>query len=71
MIYSRLTGTLIIVFAFAAGIAYRLDTVGIWRPAAAGLLEQLSLVLGYGWMVAVAVVYLSPPDSGDSRRVAS
>jgi hypothetical protein len=66
-IYSRLTGALIIVFAFAAGIAYRLDTLGIWRPAAAGLLEQISLLIGYGWLVAVAVLYLSRPASGKTR----
>lgn len=56
--YSLITGILIIVLAFAAGIAYRLDTLGLWRPAPAGLLEQLSLLLGYCWAVAVAVHYL-------------
>lgn len=52
-VYSRLSGTLIIVFAFAAGIAYRLDTLGIWRPAPAGLLEHLSLLAGFCWLIAV------------------
>ncbi|MEV0351475.1 DUF998 domain-containing protein [Nonomuraea sp. NPDC050680] len=52
---SRLSGTLIIVFAFAAGIAYRLDTLGLWRPAPAGLLEHLSLLTGFCWIIAVGV----------------
>ncbi|MGP3913306.1 DUF998 domain-containing protein [Nonomuraea sp. 10N515B] len=54
-VYSRLSGTLIIGFAFAAGIAYRLDTQGIWRPAPAGLLEHLSLLSGFCWLIAVGV----------------
>ncbi|MFC4116972.1 DUF998 domain-containing protein [Nonomuraea zeae] len=54
-VYSRLSGTLIIVFAFAAGIAYRLDTQGIWRPAPAGMLEHLALLAGFCWAAAVAV----------------
>ncbi|MEV0386816.1 DUF998 domain-containing protein [Nonomuraea sp. NPDC050643] len=57
-VYSRLSGTLIIVFAFAAGIAYRLDTQGIWRPAPAGLLEHLSLLTGFCWLIAVGVYLL-------------
>jgi hypothetical protein len=54
-VYSRLSGALIIIFAFAAGIAYRLDTQGLWRPAPAGLLEHLSLLTGFCWTIAVAV----------------
>ncbi|MEV0235063.1 DUF998 domain-containing protein [Nonomuraea sp. NPDC050786] len=54
-VYSRLSGILIIVFAFAAGIAYRLDTLGIWRSAPAGLLEHLSLLAGFCWLFAVGV----------------
>ncbi|MEV1249392.1 DUF998 domain-containing protein [Nonomuraea sp. NPDC049750] len=63
-VYSRLSGTLIIVFAFAAGIAYRLDTQGIWRPAPAGLLEHLSLLAGFGWVAALAVHLLRRHASG-------
>ncbi|MFI6743200.1 DUF998 domain-containing protein [Nonomuraea sp. NPDC050451] len=54
-IYSRLSGALIITFAFAAGIAYRLDTLSVWRPAPAGLLEHLSLLTGFVWIIAVGV----------------
>ncbi|WP_440106083.1 DUF998 domain-containing protein [Streptosporangium sp. H16] len=55
VVYSRLSGTIIIVFAFAAGIAYRLDTLDVWRPAPAGLLEHLSLLAGFCWAAALAV----------------
>ncbi|WP_433432104.1 DUF998 domain-containing protein [Nonomuraea sp. CA-141351] len=55
VVYSRLSGALIIGFAFAAGIAYRLDTLGLWRPAPAGLLEHLSLLTGFSWIIAVGV----------------
>ncbi|WP_188196828.1 DUF998 domain-containing protein [Nonomuraea sp. SYSU D8015] len=54
-LYSRLSGALVIVFAFAAGIAYRLDTLGVWRPAPAGLLEHLSLLTAFCWIIAVGV----------------
>ncbi|WP_188197382.1 DUF998 domain-containing protein [Nonomuraea sp. SYSU D8015] len=54
-VYSRLSGALIITFAFAAGIAYRLDVLGLWRPAPAGMLEHLSLLTGFGWIIAVGV----------------
>jgi hypothetical protein len=46
---------LIIVFAIAAGIAYRLDTQGILQPAPAGLLEHLSLLAGFGWRIASGI----------------
>jgi hypothetical protein len=49
------SGALIITFAFAAGIAYRLDVLDLWRPAPAGLLEHLSLLTGFGWIIAVGV----------------
>jgi hypothetical protein len=44
----------VLLFAFAAGIAYRLDTLSAWRPAPAGLLEHLSLLAGFCWIIAVA-----------------
>lgn len=59
--YLRTSGVLVIVFAFAAGFAYRLDTLGIWRPAPAGLLEHLSLVTGFFWIIAVAVCLIRGP----------
>ncbi|MEO3876700.1 DUF998 domain-containing protein [Nonomuraea sp. B12E4] len=59
--YSRVSGVLILVFAFAAGIAYRLDTLGMWRPAPAGLLEHLSLLTGFCWIIAVSVHLLRRP----------
>ena len=46
---------LIIVFTIAAGIAYRLDTQGIWRPAPAGLLEHVSLLARFGWLIAIGI----------------
>lgn len=67
---SRLSGALIIVFAFAAGIAYRLDTLGLWRPAPAGLLEHLSLLTGFCWIIAVGVHLLRrrvPEGAGHTR----
>lgn len=57
-IYSRASGVLIIALAFAAGIAYRLDTLDIWRPGPAGLLEQISLIVGYIWLILIARHYL-------------
>ena len=44
-IHTRISGLLIIVFAIAAGIAYRLDTQGIWQPAPAGPGEEIAMVL--------------------------
>jgi hypothetical protein len=64
--YSRLSGGLIIVFAFAAGIAYRLDTLGLWRPAPAGLLEHLSLLTGFCWIIVLGTHLLRTPIVGDS-----
>jgi hypothetical protein len=43
--YTRISGLLTIVFAIAAGIAYRLDTQGIWQPAPAGPGEEIAMVL--------------------------
>ncbi|MGW6502017.1 DUF998 domain-containing protein [Nonomuraea angiospora] len=66
-VYSRLSGALIIVFAFAAGIAYRLDVLSVWRPAPAGLLEHLSLLTGFGWIIAVGVHLLRSHVTGGSN----
>lgn len=63
-VYSRTSGGGVIVFAFAAGIAYRLDTLDIWRPAPAGLLEHLSLLTGFAWIVAVSVHLLRRQSTG-------
>lgn len=61
--YSRVSGTLIIGFAFAAGTAYRLDVQDIWRPAPAGLLEHTALLAGFCWIVALGVRLLRKPAS--------
>ncbi|TMR20558.1 DUF998 domain-containing protein [Nonomuraea turkmeniaca] len=54
-VYSRLSGAIVIVAAFAAGIAYRLDILNLWQPAPAGLLEHLSLLAGFCWLIAVSM----------------
>ncbi|HEX6339906.1 DUF998 domain-containing protein [Umezawaea sp.] len=61
--YSRVSGTLIIIFAVAAGIAYRLDVQDVWRPAPAGLLEHAALLAGFCWIIALAVRLLREPTS--------
>lgn len=61
--YSRVSGTLVIVFAVAAGIAYRLDVQDVWRPAPAGLLEHTALLAGFCWIIALAVRLLREPTS--------
>lgn len=70
-IYSRLSGTLVIIFAFAAGIAYRLDTQGVWRPAPAGLPEHLALLTGFCWTMALAVHLLRAHPVDRPDRVAT
>ena len=55
--FSLVAGTLVLVFAFAAGIAFRLDSLEIWRPAPAGILEQLSLLAACGWLMAIGIHY--------------
>ncbi|WP_104176113.1 DUF998 domain-containing protein [Arthrobacter sp. Y81] len=66
--FSLVTGTLIIVFAIAAGIAYRLDSLGIWQPAPAGILEQLSLLAAYSWLIGFGIHYAAPNLSVRPRR---
>ncbi|MFI6387099.1 DUF998 domain-containing protein [Nonomuraea sp. NPDC050547] len=53
--YSRCTGALVIAFAIAAGIAFRLDASGVLRPAPAGLLEHAALLVGFAWIIAVGL----------------
>lgn len=61
--YSRISGGLILAFAFAAGIAYRLDVQDVWRPASTGLLEHAALLSGFCWIIALAVRLLSKHTS--------
>ncbi|MFI6928581.1 DUF998 domain-containing protein, partial [Nonomuraea spiralis] len=53
-IYSRWSGALVITFAIAAGVAFRLDAQGVVRPAPAGLLEHAALVVGFAWITVAA-----------------
>jgi hypothetical protein len=75
-IYARISGMLIIVFAIAAGIAYRLDTQGVWQPAPAGQLEHLSLLAGFGWLIAIGLylyrngTVFAPATSTGTRTLA-
>jgi hypothetical protein len=64
--FSTVTGTLIIGFSVVAGIAYRLDSLGILRPAPAGILEQISLLAAYGWLIAIGIRYRRTPPVGAS-----
>ncbi|MFC3986681.1 DUF998 domain-containing protein [Streptosporangium jomthongense] len=53
-LYSRWSGALVIAFAVAAGVAFRLDLQGVVRPAPAGLLEHAALLVGFTWIVTAA-----------------
>ncbi|MEU4332566.1 DUF998 domain-containing protein [Nonomuraea dietziae] len=53
--YSRWSGALVIAFAIAAGIAFRLDVQGVLRPAPAGLLEHAALLVGFAWIIAAGL----------------
>ncbi|MFF5211055.1 DUF998 domain-containing protein [Streptosporangium sp. NPDC000396] len=53
--YSRWSGALVITFAIAAGLAFRLDVQDVLQPAPAGLLEHAALLVGFAWIIAVGV----------------
>ncbi|MFI9591284.1 DUF998 domain-containing protein [Nonomuraea sp. NPDC052265] len=53
-VYSRWSGALVIAFAVAAGVAFRLDAQGVVRPAPAGLLEHAALLVGFAWTTVAA-----------------
>ncbi|MFI6800280.1 DUF998 domain-containing protein [Streptosporangium canum] len=65
MAYSRWSGALVIAFALAAGIAFRLDEQGVLRPAPAGLLEHAALLVGFAWIIAVGLRLRSPNTVGE------
>ncbi|WP_329084040.1 MULTISPECIES: DUF998 domain-containing protein [unclassified Streptosporangium] len=58
--YSRWSGALVIAFAIAAGVAFRLDVQGVLRPAPAGLLEHAALLVGFAWIIAAGLRLRSP-----------
>lgn len=58
--YSRWSGALVIAFAIAAGVAFRLDVQGVLRPAPAGLLEHAALLVGFAWIIAAGLCLRSP-----------
>ncbi|WP_030911141.1 DUF998 domain-containing protein [Streptosporangium amethystogenes] len=45
----------LLLLAFAAGLAFRLDIRDVLRPAPAGLLEHVALLVGFAWIIAVGV----------------
>ncbi|OUC77358.1 DUF998 domain-containing protein [Streptosporangium minutum] len=53
--HSRWSGALVITFAVAAGLAFRLDVQDVLRLAPAGLLEHAALLVGFAWIIAVDV----------------
>lgn len=54
-IYSVVTGVLVTVCAFAAGVVYRLMQKEIVATGPAGLLELLSFAIGFFWVTLVAL----------------
>jgi hypothetical protein len=53
-VYSIVTGILVVVFYVAATVVGTLDANGVITNSPAGLLQRLSIVAGFGWIVLFA-----------------
>jgi hypothetical protein len=53
-LYSRVTGTLVMVLLVAAMISSALDDTGRWPDAPTGLLELTAIFVGWGWIALLA-----------------
>ncbi|GAB3430961.1 DUF998 domain-containing protein [Flindersiella endophytica] len=60
-VYSTVTGCLVAASALAAGIVYRLETVGVLTAGPAGGLERIAFLLGFGWITLLAVHLMREP----------
>jgi hypothetical protein len=54
MLYSRATGTLVMVLIVAAMISWALDDTGRWPDAPTGLLDLTAIFVGWGWIALFA-----------------
>lgn len=54
-VYSAATGVLVLGSALAAGIVYRLETVGVLTFGPAGGLERIAFGVGFVWIAALAI----------------
>ena len=67
VLYSRATGTLIMVLLVAATIASVLDDTGRWPDAPTGLLELAAIFVGWGWIALLAgrLLRMTPSATAD------
>jgi len=54
-LYSIVTGIFVVVFYIAATVAGALDANGVIANSPAGLLQRLSIVVGFGWIALFAL----------------
>ena len=78
-IYSAITGLLIVVLFIASTAASVQDELGLWPNAPVGLLQRISIVVGWTWIAAFALRLWrdatpfapSPPSASDRARRAA
>ncbi len=64
--YSIITGVLVVVFFIASTVASVLDARGILPGAPVGLLQRISIVIGWGWIALLAIRLLRTMQSSTS-----
>lgn len=62
-VYSRLTGSTIIVFFILSTVASVLDEKGIMPDAPTGILQRVAIIVGWGWVALLAFRLLRQPQS--------
>jgi hypothetical protein len=67
MLYSRATGTLVVVLLVAAMVSWVLDDTGRWPDAPTGLLDLTAIFVGWGWITLLAgrLLRMTPTATAD------
>lgn len=66
--YSIITGVLVVVFFIASNVASVLDARGILPGAPTGLLQRISIFVGWGWIALFAIRLLGKMQSSVSTH---
>lgn len=63
VLYSRLTGVVVAVFYIATSVVTTLDMNGLLPGAPGGLLQRISIISGFGWIMLLALRLLRTKPS--------
>src|SRR5229473_2734557 len=67
-LYSRITGVVVAVFYILTSVVTTLDMNGLLPDAPGGLLQRISIISGFGWIMLLALRLLRKRQPAETSR---